>query len=139
MSGVTFPVTLNPGQKATLNLQFDPVAAGAIGGTVTLTSNASSGATTVINLTGTGVALVTYSVDLAWAAPVSSADPVAGYKVYRATGGGSYTLLTSSTVTGTTYVDASVASGTTYSYEVTSVDASGVESVPSNIWTGTIP
>jgi hypothetical protein len=139
MSGVTFPATLNPGQSVTLNLQFDPAAAGAITGTVTLTSDATAGSTTVIHLTGTGISNVTYSVDLTWAAPASSSDAVAGYKVYRATGSGAYMLLTSSAVTGTTYADANVTSGTTYSYEVTSVDAAGLESTPSNIWTGTIP
>ncbi len=140
MSGATFPVTLNPGQTATLAVQFDPVAAGAVTGTVTLTSNATAGTSTVIHLTGTGAAAaVTYSVDLTWNAPGSSADPVVGYKVYRAVGSGAYTLLTSSAVSATAYTDATVSSGTSYNYEVTSVDAAGLESAPSNIWTGTIP
>jgi hypothetical protein len=54
ISGATYPVTLNPGQAMTLNVQFNPTAAGAVTGQLTLTSNASTGGTSVINLTGTG-------------------------------------------------------------------------------------
>jgi fibronectin type 3 domain-containing protein len=41
--------------------------------------------------------------------------------------------------TQTTYVDSTVQSGMTYSYEVKSVDSSGVESSPSNVISVTIP
>ena len=37
MSGVTAPVTLSPGQTETLDLVFDPTAAGAATGLVTIT------------------------------------------------------------------------------------------------------
>ena len=67
-----------------LSLQFDPTTAGAATGLVTITSNATSGATQTISLTGTmGVAALTYSVQLSWTAPASSADPVVSYNVYR--------------------------------------------------------
>jgi fibronectin type 3 domain-containing protein len=39
----------------------------------------------------------------------------------------------------TTYTDTTVQDGLTYDYEVTSVDASGVESTPSNVYTAAIP
>jgi fibronectin type 3 domain-containing protein len=39
----------------------------------------------------------------------------------------------------TTFTDTTVASGSSYNYEVTSVDASGVESAPSNVYTAAIP
>jgi len=56
MSGVTFPLTLNAGQTATLNLQFDPAAAGAATGNLTLTSDAQASPSDIVQMTGTGVA-----------------------------------------------------------------------------------
>jgi hypothetical protein len=55
ISGVTFPLTLNPNQTATLTVQFDPTIAGGSSGSLTLTSNSSSGPSTVISLSGMGV------------------------------------------------------------------------------------
>jgi fibronectin type 3 domain-containing protein len=62
-----------------------------------------------------------------------------GYNVYRSIGGGSYQLLNTSVNTPTSFTDATVLSGDSYNYEVTSVDASGVESAPSNVYTAAIP
>ncbi|HEY1808539.1 MAG TPA: choice-of-anchor D domain-containing protein [Acidobacteriaceae bacterium] len=139
-AGVSFPVTLGPKQSATLDLQFDPTAAGAASGTITINSNASNGAAVTISLSGTGQAAAANDpVDLNWKAPASSSDAVAGYNVYRATGSGSYQLLNTSVNQPTTYSDTTVQSGTTYSYEVKSVDASGLESTASNIYTVTLP
>jgi hypothetical protein len=56
VSGATFPVTLNPTQSATLEVQFDPTAAGAATGQLTIQSSSSTNATAVISLTGTGTA-----------------------------------------------------------------------------------
>ena len=53
-SGATFPVTLNPNQSVTLNVRFNPGAAGQTTGQLTITSNSSSGASTVVQLSGTG-------------------------------------------------------------------------------------
>jgi hypothetical protein len=139
MSGVSWPVTLNPGQTATLNIQFDPTATGAATGTVTLSSNASSGSTTAISLTGTGETPA-YEVDLSWDAPISSSDPVAGYNIYRAVSGSStYALLNSTADGSTTYADTTVVGGTAYIYYVESVDAEGNQSGPSNTYSVTIP
>jgi len=93
----------------------------------------------VVSLNGTGMAPQNYEVELTWDAPASSSDPVAGYHIYRATGSGSYALLNSSINAPTTYTDSTVQAGATYDYEVKSVDASGVESGPSNVYTATIP
>jgi hypothetical protein len=54
--GGSLPVTLNPQQSATLQVQFKPTAAGAATGKITVGSNSTSGGTTVIALTGTGTA-----------------------------------------------------------------------------------
>ena len=139
VSGATFPVTLNPSLGITLDVQFDPTTPGAVTGQLTIKSNSSTNGTVVIILTGTGET-VSYQVDLSWEAPISSADPVAGYNIFRSTGGSSaYQLLNSSLDTQTTYVDGNVQSGQTFDYIVKSVDASGVESTPSNQIVVTIP
>jgi Abnormal spindle-like microcephaly-assoc'd, ASPM-SPD-2-Hydin len=136
--GGSFPVTLNPTQTLTLQLQFEPTTAGALTGQITISSNSTSGSTAAVALSGTGTP-VAHEVDLSWDAPTSSPDPVAGYNIYRATGSGPLVLINSSPDSAVVYVDSTVVSGTTYSYEVKSVDFSGAESVPSNEITVTIP
>jgi hypothetical protein len=137
VSGSGFPVTLNPGQTLTLNVQFAPTVAGSATGQLTITSNSSTNPTATFALSGTGTS---HEVDLNWNAPASSSDPVVGYNVYRAPGGTtSYQLLNSSPVGSTNYTDSAVTSGQTYVYIVKSVDSSGTESVPSNTSTSTVP
>ena len=138
ISGISFPVTLNPGQTANLNIQFDPTTAGAATGAVTLTSNASPG-TATIALSGTGVT-GSSQVDLTWNAPTSSPDPVAGYNIYRATGNSStFQLLNATADTSTAYTDTTVQNATSYTYYVESVDAQGNQSGPSNTYSASIP
>jgi fibronectin type 3 domain-containing protein len=115
----------------TLQLQFKPTAAGSDTGNLTIKSNSTTGATATLALSGTGTA-VAGQVGLAWNAPSSSADPVAGYNVYRALGSGAFQLVNSLMDRATTYTDTGVVSGKTYNYIVKSVDTSGVESAPSN-------
>jgi hypothetical protein len=137
ISGLNFPLTLNPGATAILNIQFDPTVAGSATGAVTLTTNTSAGKATIA-LSGTGQS-VTYEVDLSWASPGGS-DAAVGYNVYRAVSGtSSYQRLNSSLNASTAYADSTVAASTTYVYYVTSVDAAGVESTPSSSWTAVIP
>jgi hypothetical protein len=134
-SGVTFPLTLNAGQTATLSLQFDPATAGAATGTLTITSNASSNSTAITALSGTGVPL---AVDLSWTAPSDS--EIAGFNVYRAKGGSSsYSRLNASVSSPASYTDSTVQAGITYQYYVTTVDTTGAESVPSNTATVVTP
>jgi fibronectin type 3 domain-containing protein len=138
VSGAAFPVTLTPGQAVTLGVEFDPTTAGAATGQLTINSTSSTNGTAVIALTGTGTAAA-HAVDLSWDAPGSSEDPVAGYNVFRApTGGSVYQLVNSSVDANTAYVDSTVQNGVSYDYYVESVDASGVESVPSNTFAVTI-
>jgi hypothetical protein len=146
ISGITFPVTLAPGQTATLNLQFDPSVPGTATGQLTMTCDSVTNSTTVIALSGTGTATTntggatTYQVDLNWSAPDSSIDPVVGYNIYRSSGSGSaYDRLNSSDVTNTDYVDSTVQNGQTYDYIVKSVDPSGVESLPSAMVSLAVP
>ena len=89
-------------------------------------------------LSGTCVTGTARTVTLNWVASISTS--VTGYKVFRATvDGGPYTLLTSTPVTGTTFVDNLVQGGVTYYYVVQSVDSSGATSVNSNQALAAIP
>ena len=137
LAPVTFPLTLTSGETATLEVSFDPKFAGSANGQVTITNNSSTGNTAVILMSGTGTPPL---VELSWNAPSDSTDPVAGYNVYRApTGTSGFQMLNSSAVPETTYTDNTVRSGQTYDYIVESVDQDGVESIPSNLISLTIP
>ena len=138
LSNPGFPLTLAPSQTALLSVQFDPTAASAASGTLTPSTDSSGGSIT-IGLTGTGVS-GSDEVNLAWDAPASSTDPVAGYNVYRAPDGSSaYQLLNPAPVAQTAYSDVTAQSGQTYDYYVESVDASGNASVPSNMASVNVP
>jgi Abnormal spindle-like microcephaly-assoc'd, ASPM-SPD-2-Hydin len=142
VSGATFPDILNPGQTATLNVQFQPSDAGTASGQLVISSNSTNNPTVQINLSGTGSSVTSppptaYAVDLSWNAPSGT---IAGYNVYRApSGSSSFEKLNSSIDSLVDYSDSTVLSGDTYQYYVTSVDNSGDESVPSNIATVAIP
>jgi fibronectin type 3 domain-containing protein len=136
--GGGFPVTIDPTQTLLLQLQFKPTIAGAITGQLTINSNSTTGSSAVVALSGNGTT-VSHEVDLSWNAPTSSPDPVAGYNIYRSTGGGSLVLVNSSPNPSISYIDSAVVSGSTYSYIVKSVDFSGIESDASNQTTATIP
>jgi hypothetical protein len=140
MSTVTFPLTLNPGQTATLTVSFDPSASGAVSGTLTLASNLSAKPSTVISLSGTGVA-VAYQVNLSWDPPSdSAAAAVVGYNIFRAPAGGSlYQQINTTEDTLPSYSDTGVVSGMTYDYYVESVDSSGIASGPSNVTNVAVP
>lgn len=77
-----------------------------------------------------------HSVTISWA-PSKSA--IAGYIVYRVDASGKTQRLTRSLVSETKYTDTTVAGGQTYSYYVTSVDAKGTESQPSDKISATVP
>ena len=137
LAPVTFPLTMTSGETATLEVSFDPKIAGSANGQVTIISNSSTGNTAVIPLSGTGTPPL---VELSWNAPSDPTDPIAGYNVYRAaTGTSGFQMLNSPAVPETTYTDNTVRSGETYEYIVESVDQDGVESIPSNLISLTVP
>jgi fibronectin type 3 domain-containing protein len=122
-----------------MTLTFDPTTTGSMTGQLSISSNSSKNSTLAIPLSGTATS-PSYQVNLAWQAPSSSNDPIAGYHVYRAPSGTtSYTLLNSTVDTQTAFTDSNVQNGSIYDYMVKSVDASGIESSPSNLTTVTIP
>jgi hypothetical protein len=55
VSGVSFPISLVPGQTALLDVHFDPTAAGAAAGQLTIASNSANNSSAVVALSGTGV------------------------------------------------------------------------------------
>ena len=135
-TGIAPPVTLMPGQVATLSTKFSPSGSGNANGNVQVVSNASS--PTNVSLSGTGVQPVSHSATLTWTA--STTQTVVGYNIYRGgQSGGPYTKLNASPVAATTFVDATVQAGQTYFWVVTAVDSSGTESAFSNEVTATVP
>lgn len=106
----------------------------------TLTATASGiSQTDVIQLVGSGGSATQHHVHLTWSPPSSSPAAIVGYNVYRAVAGSSYQRLNPTTDTSTSYSDGTVQSGVSYDYEVTSLDAAGMESAPSSQTSVTIP
>jgi hypothetical protein len=140
MSGVTFPVTLDPGLAVRVEVRFIPIVTQFATGQLTIQSTSLTNPRVVVGLSGTGES-VQHEVTLSWIAPSSSASPrVVGYNIYRLTAGSNaYQLLNPSVDTQETYVDQAVQAGVTYGYIVESVDSAGVESAPSNEAVATIP
>ena len=135
-SGVPSGLVLAPGQTATLNVTFWPIAAGQAAGSITVSSTGSN-PPIIISLSGSAIQLLPHAVTLTWTA--STPSP-AGYNVYRSLQmPGPFTLLNPSPITDTTYVDSSVRSGLTYYYMVTAVASNGYESLPSNEVLATTP
>jgi hypothetical protein len=65
ISGLSLPLSVNPGKSSTFNAVFQPSATGAVSGSISLVSNA-PGSPTAIALSGTGVAateLLTFSTN----------------------------------------------------------------------------
>ena len=62
LSGLSLPLTLNPGQSTSFTVQFAPTVAGAVSGNVTITSNGSN-PTLNIPVSGTGVTPGTLSAN----------------------------------------------------------------------------
>jgi len=139
-SGVSTPITLNPNQTATLEVQFDPTTAGSASGAIAISSNSSTGGTTTIGLSGTGTSPTAYQVDLSWDAPTGSSVTISGYNIYRAVGGSSsYQKINPSLDAQTAYTDTTVSNGDSYNYYVESVSSSGGSSVPSNTLNISVP
>ena len=134
----TCGATLAANANCTIVAIFTPAAAGSRSGTLVVTdnSNNTAGSTQSSLLAGTG----THDVMLSWTA--SSTPGVMGYYVFRATVSGAEgtTPLNSSPATPLSFVDTSVAGGTTYYYVVTAVASDGItQSSPSNEASAQVP
>ncbi len=134
LSGLTLPITIPAGQSAPFTVTFTPTAVGATTSALTFISNASNSPTTQA-LTGTGQAAVPHSVGLSWTVTPEAVT----YDVYRKLLTDSNYAKIGSADPSATYTDGTVASGQTYDYVVTSVDAEQQESGYSNIAQVTVP
>lgn len=136
VSSAALPATLQPGQTATVSVAFTPTTVGAASGTLTIASTSASNPTSQVALSGTGVS---QAVALTWDVPDTN-DVLASYRVYRTTSGSSaYTQIGTVQADTTNFTDSQISAATTFQYYVTSVDSDGLESVPSNIVTLTVP
>jgi hypothetical protein len=136
VSGVSAGLILAPGQSATLDATFSPLAAGNVSGSVTVVSNATNSPAT-ISLSGDGTQTASHAVALTWA---PSTSVVAGYNVYRSeVSGGPYAKLDSSIVVTDSFTDSTVQGGLTYYYVVTSITSASAESPNSAQASVTIP
>ena len=135
VGGITFPLTVPAGQSIPFTVTFAPQTAGSSAGSVSFVSNATNSPGTE-TLSGSGLQ-PTHKVGLSWNPSTST---VVGYNIYRGVqSGGPYTRLNASIQPSSTYSDASVLSGATYFYVVTSVDSASQESVFSNEIAAVIP
>jgi hypothetical protein len=135
---VAVPFTLTNGQSATGQISAHPASTAQTG---KLTIGTSVGTFTVaLSETATAQKPASHSASLTWHAPSSSTDPVDSYQVDRAVSGSTqFSTVGTTTAGSTTFADTSVQAGTTYQYEVRSVDESGNASGPSNTVTLSIP
>jgi Abnormal spindle-like microcephaly-assoc'd, ASPM-SPD-2-Hydin/Protein of unknown function (DUF1573) len=127
-SGVANNTTLTPGQTATLTVTFAPTTPGTVtGANVSIASNATN-SPAVVTLSGTG----THSVQLSWGA--SSTGGVT-YNVYRGTASGAEgtTPINPNSISGTSFTDGNVASGTIYFYVVKAVNSGGTSTASNEV------
>ena len=139
LGGSAASVILDPDQTESYTVNFDPKAAGAISGTLTITSNAANSPLNIA-LSGTGVktSASNHTVALTWER--SSTSSVTGYFVYRGTKpSGPFAQLNSSPESSPSYSDSTVSGGQVYYYYVTAVDSSNIQSADSNEVSVTIP
>jgi hypothetical protein len=135
ISGISFPVTISPGQSVPFTQTFAPQSSGTANGVLSFTSNASNAPTET--LTGNGVAPPSHSASLSW---TDGNSGITGYNVYRGSvSGGPYAKINSALDSNPAYNDNSVLAGQTYYYVTTAVDGSGGESGYSNEAQAAIP
>jgi len=134
-------VSLSPNQSVSFQVSFHPKVVGSATGTVSILS-AGLPSPASISLSGDGVNSTStspatpHTVSLSWDA---SGSPVLGYRVYRSSVSGADFALMTATIADPAFIDSTVASGHTYYYVVTAVDAAGVESAFSNQVSAAIP
>ena len=134
--GLTLPATIPAGQSIQVSVKFTPNASGTASSKVGFFSSAAN-SPAVENVTGTGVAQSAHYVSLSW-------DPgdakAVGYNIYRGTAkSGPFEVINTALHASTTYIDSTVASGHTYYYATTEVNAQGQQSGFSNVTQAVIP
>ena len=129
-------VSLSPGQKVNLAVNFAPKSTGGHEGRLTVLS-AEGESLLELPLSAVGVAASQNVVKLNWEESPAS---VGGYLIYRSSDPtGPYTRLSSQAIPSAEYVDTGLAAGHTYYYVVTAVGADDVESEYSAPISATVP
>jgi Bacterial Ig domain/Bacterial Ig-like domain len=138
-SSGTASATLAPGASSSVSLTTSSAVAGSGSGTLRLGLAGSSWLyrdyTVSLDAAPAAPASLTAAprpgadIELSWAASTATAN-LAGYDVYRSTGG-NWSKRNTSPVTGTTWLDTSSTNGTQYSYRVRAVSTDGLESLDS--------
>jgi hypothetical protein len=137
LGGISFPVTLSPGQQVPFTVTFTPQTSGTSAGSLSFVTDASATPTATLTGSSGGGQASGHGVNLSWGA---SASPVLGYNIYRGLqSGGPYAKLTGSPEPSTSYSDNTTQSGTTYYYVATSVNNSLQESGYSNQTVASVP
>jgi len=132
----TGALSLSPGQKISVDVNFAPKSAGRRTGNLRV-SSAEGGSLLEIPLSAAGVAASQNVVKLNWEENPAS---VGGYVIYRsAEPTGPYTRLSAQAIPSAEYVDTGLAAGHTYYYVVTSVGTDEVESEYSAPIAATVP
>jgi len=136
LSGLSFPLTLTPGQSVSFSVRFSPRASGTALASLSFEANAAN-SPVIESLAGTGTPPPGHRVSLSWASSTSGA---VGYNVYRGiASGGPYAKINPVLEASTSYTDSFVQAGQTYYYVTTSVAGNGVESKYSNQVRAVIP
>jgi hypothetical protein len=131
---LTLPLALVPGQDTNLSVTFTPTTVGSFTGSIAVVSSATN-SPAIESLSGSGT--TSHSVDLSWKA--SPSPNILGYYIFRSNAASApFIKLNSIPISGTTYTDTTVQSGTYY-YACTAVDSSGIESGYSNVAQATVP
>ena len=129
-------VSLSPGQKISVDVNFAPRSAGRRAGSLRVLG-VEGGSLLEIPLSAAGVAASQNVVKLNWEESPAS---VGGYVIYRSTDPtGPYARLSSQAISSAEYVDTGLAAGHTYYYVVTTVGADEVESEYSAPIRATVP
>ncbi len=130
--------TLAPGQSTNMSVTFTPSVAGTASDTLAVNSDAMS--PVAIGLSGIGVVVSGHTVALTWQTEDGNGDAVTGYNVYRQdSADGQFVKINSAPLAAVTFEDSNTASGNTYAYAVTAVNADGVEGPQSDPAFATIP
>jgi len=134
--GLTLPAKIPAGQSIQVSVKFTPNASGTASSKVGFFSNAAN-SPTVEDVNGTGVAQSAHYVSLSWDRGDANA---VGYNIFRGTAkSGPFQAINTALHASTTYIDSTVASGHTYYYATTEVNAQGHQSGFSNVVKAVIP
>jgi hypothetical protein len=137
LGGVTFPVTIPPGQHVRFTVTFTPSGTGVASGSISFASTASNSPANE-TLTGNGTPPPQHTVNLSWTA--STSQNLRGYNIYRGIkSGGPYSKINSVLNASTLYLDTTVSDGQTYYYVTTAVNSTDEESAYSNQAAAVIP